>query len=145
LLLILASALGHGQKSKHEIPQYMREDPFYKVVGDDKMWTIEVTGQKISYISILPNESFEAPYKTAIADGKKTVYKSASKTRSIEIRCSPNNALYDEVTLVVTGADGGAKQLAGQGQYIPDDRLNVVWILRDLGTKKMSVQDFGKE
>ncbi len=146
LLIMMASGmLSVAQKSKPEIPQFMREDPFYKVVGLDKMWTVEISAQKISYISILPNESFDAPFVPGAGGGSQKVFKSGTKDRMIEVKCTPKSALWDDVSLVVTGADGNARQLAGQGQYIPDDRLNVVWILRELGGKRMTVQDFGKE
>ena len=145
LLLLMASGVSSAQKSQAEIPQFLREDPFYKVVGLDKMWTVEVSAQKISYISILPNESFEAPFKSALVSGNQQIFKSGTKDRSIEIKCTPKSALWDDVSLVVTGADGQARQLSGTGQYIPDDRLNVVWILREMGGKRYTVQDFGKE
>src|SRR5690606_17770347 len=110
----------------------------------DKIWTVEITGDKISYISILSNESFDAPYSPAKIVGKRTTIKSGAKNRNIEVSYTPESLLRDEVSLVVTGADVQAKEIKGTGQYIPYDRLNVVGILRDLNGKKMTVHDFGK-
>ena len=147
LLLIAATFVfaANAQSSKKELTQFLREDPFYKVAGHDKLWTVEITAQKISYISMIPNESFDAPYNPATISGKQSIFKSGTKTRSIELKCVPKSALWDDVIMVVTGVDGQPKQLVGAGQYIPDDRLNVVWILRDLAGKRMTSMDFGKE
>lgn len=166
VLLLALTAGGNAQKqtaakgaSFHiSDPADVRE-PFFRITGTERFWTIEMTGTEIKFISLNKGESFNAPFVKPVEspDGKSITYKSFAgkkKDTSIEITAYAqgcNDGMgenpYTHVVRVtiIRPKTAAPTVLKGCANFVADTRLNKVWILQQLKGINVTPQDFGNE
>ncbi len=166
LLLLTFSTATFGQKQtaakgatfQVSDPADVRE-PFFRITGTERFWTVEMTASEIKFISLNEGETFSAPYVKPVdaPDGKSRTYKSFTgkkKDTSIEITAyqqSCNDGMGDNPythvvrITIIKPKEAEPMILKGCANYVADVRLNKVWVLQQLNGAPVSPQDFGNE
>lgn len=129
--------------------------PFFTVTGLEGSWTLDISASEIRFKTDNELENITAAYiKPVISDGNVKTYKVKSGETFLNITisegdCFDENAQigYNHVVRVSIKRPGEEifTDAKGCGSYVPDDRLNVVWALKEIKGKAVTANDFGSE
>ena len=153
---LLSIAQKPGNVTFHIVERNQAQKPFFRVTGTERFWTLEMSGSGFKFKSLNEGESFDVPYKAPVvaSDGKSKTYKSQSDKHDMVIdlyqeKCSDGmtDTIYAQVVKlsIKKTDDEEFMVLKGCGNYVPDSRLAVVWVLDQIKGKKMTKYDFGSE
>lgn len=144
-----------GEVTFHIVEKEVQK-PFFRVSGTERFWTMEMSSNGFKFISMNQDDTFEVPYKSPLfsADGRTKTYTSHSDKHDMiidihEEKCSDGmtDTTYTHVVKlsIKKTNDEDFIILKGCGNFVPDKRLNEVWVLEQIKGKKVTKYDFGSE
>lgn len=127
---------------------------FFKAVGTEPFWGIEISKDSIKFTSPEEKDNFSLSYEKPqkAMDANVVLYRAKSDDVSLEItiqqrECSDgmSEKVYN-YTVKASLKRGDQKEilLNGCGNYIIDYRLHDIWALEELEGKKINSEDFKK-
>lgn len=130
---------------------------FFKGVGTEPFWSIEIADNMIKFTSLTEaHKEFTVPGVEPIraADANVKLYKAEVESGSMNIQiaqgaCSDNMSDnefgYKVKVEIKKGNETDFTIYEGCGNYITDYRLNDLWVLEKLGEEEVTVDMFTKE
>jgi heat shock protein HslJ/uncharacterized membrane protein len=129
---------------------------YFKATGNEPFWGLEISEEGIEFKSLTELETFKAPHVEPIRamDANVKMYRLKTEAGEMNIqiiqgKCenSMSGAIlpYSVTVEIKRKTDSEFTTFKGCGQYITDYRLHDIWVLEQLGGKKVSPADFSKE
>jgi len=127
---------------------------FFKAVGTEPFWGIEISDDSIKFISTEEKDNFSLSYDRPQKAMDANVVSYHAKSDDIDLKftiqqekCSDgmSDKVYNySVKLSLKRGDQKELLLEGCGNYIIDYRLHDIWALEELEGKKINPEDFKK-
>ncbi len=130
---------------------------YFKATGVEPFWSLEINPDMLRFTSLSddyglftaphvdPERAMDAPVRMYRASGDKGMLKVEIIKGECVNSMSGKSSPYKVRVELKKGTGSNVKELEGCGEYLPDKRLNGVWVLDSLNGKKVVSGDYAQE
>ncbi len=129
---------------------------YFKATGTEPFWGLKIYGDRVE-LSTVEGDTIVVPHTEPIRvqDANIKMYRAQTEATAMDVVISQKectNAMSGEVSpysVTISYKKTGEEEthvLEGCGSYVTDYRLNDIWVLEEMGAKKVSKEEFnGKD